>query len=148
MAINSLLVISTGSSNNRAASASKEFDIRINNNSRASNGKGYRAITYTAFLFGLLQYCLSEERNYPYFLILDSPLTTFKELDSASPDESVGEGVERAFYQNLAGQTGQYQILILENKEPDQDLTGKMNYVHFSGESGEGRQGFFKTSEN
>ncbi|MGN6637802.1 MAG: hypothetical protein ACTHJ8_02755, partial [Mucilaginibacter sp.] len=32
---------------------SSVFDIKINNNPRSTNGKGYRAITYTAFIYGL-----------------------------------------------------------------------------------------------
>lgn len=36
------------------------------------------------------------------------------------------------------------QVLILENKEPDDDIKGDINYTHFSGKTGIGRKGFFE----
>jgi len=36
------------------------------------------------------------------------------------------------------------QVIILENKEPDVSLINNMNYIHFSGQKGIGREGFFE----
>lgn len=121
------------------------FDLKINNSPRSSNGKGYRAITYSAFLYSILRYCKIKSRNHPRLLILDSPLTTFKERDEVGIiDDSVGKNVEYNFFDSLSKiQTGE-QIIILENKEPGINLSQKIKYIHFSGQTGVGRNGFFE----
>jgi hypothetical protein len=121
----------------------KEFDIRINNNPRSTNGKGYRALTYTAFIYGLMKYSLSKGRNHPGFMVFDSPLTTFKERDGAEElSETLSQNVEFAFFDSLAKDV-EGQVIIFENKEPNTSLIEKMNYIHFSGQQAIGRPGFF-----
>ncbi len=119
------------------------FDIRINNDPRSTNGKGYRAITFTAFLFGLMLYCKAKERNHPSFVIFDSPLTTFKDQDVSSEDDKVDTSVEFGFFEALSNSQSGKQVIVFENKEPDISLHGNMNYIHFSGQEGLGRKGFF-----
>jgi hypothetical protein len=121
-----------------------EFDIRINNVPRASNGKGYRAITYSAFLYGLMSYCKLKQHNHPFFLLLDSPLTTFKENDpDLSSSDKIDDKIEHSYFESLSKISTDTQIIVLENKEPDEDIKLKINYMHFSGKKGIGRQGFF-----
>lgn len=124
------------------------FDIKINNSPRSTNGKGYRAITYTAFIYGLMKYAIAKERNHPKFIILDSPLTTFKDRDGAqTSSEQVDQNVESAFFISLAKVSNGEQVIILENKEPDIAIIEHMNYIHFSGQKGIGREGFFEVPE-
>jgi hypothetical protein len=121
----------------------KEFDIRINNSPRATNGKGYRAITYTSFLYGLMQYALSKERSHPGFMVFDSPLTTFKERAGIDlSEEQVSQNVEQAFFNSLAKTEIGQQVIVLE---PDLTISRKMNYVHFSGQTNVGRRAFLKS---
>ena len=123
---------------------SKYFDIKINNNPRSTSGKGYRAITYTAFIYGLMKYAIAKNRNHPRFVVFDSPLTTFKDRDDVQDSsEQVSQNVEFAFFKSLANVTQGEQIIVLENKEPDDSLKTLMNYVHFSGQKNSGREGFF-----
>jgi uncharacterized Zn finger protein (UPF0148 family) len=125
--------------------SSKVFDLVLNNNPRGASGKGYRAITYSAFVYGLLKYCQRKNHNHPNFLVLDSPLTTFKARDGR-PDNSdeISEDIEFAFFKNLATTNDESQIIVLENKEPNQALMEGMHYIHFSGQKGIGRAGFFE----
>jgi hypothetical protein len=120
------------------------FDLLINNNKRKSNGKGIRAITYSSFIVSLMKYC--HERSFPhsYNIVFDSPLTTFKEGDkTADSKDSIAEEIEESFFQSLAQLKPDFQIIILDNKEPPLELREKINYVHFSGKLGVGRPGFF-----
>jgi hypothetical protein len=122
-----------------------EFDIRINNIGRASNGKGYRAITYSAFLIGLMKFCSTKGYAHPYTIVLDSPLTTFKEGDQIEKEvDAVGANIEYAYFENLSKIGKNSQVIILENKEPTDDLKTSMNYYHFSGKIGVDRPGFFE----
>ena len=122
----------------------KVFDLKINSNPRSANGKGYRAISYSAFVYGLMKYCQSKNYKHPNLLVLDSPLTTFKGKDERTENaEEMGKDVEFAFFETLSNFSKDEQIIILENKEPDAQLLSKINYIHFSGQEGIGRSGFF-----
>lgn len=124
------------------------FDIKINNSPRSTSGKGYRAITYTAFIYGLMKYAIAKNRNHPKFIILDSPLTTFKDRDGIQvSSEQVDQNVESAFFMSLAKNSDGQQVIILENKEPDISIIKNMNYIHFSGQKGLDREGFFEVLE-
>lgn len=125
------------------------FDIKVNSSPRSTNGKGYRAITYTAFVYGLMKYAISKKRNHPKFIILDSPLTTFKERDgNQNSIDQLDQNVESAFFNSLAKVEKGEQVIILENKEPEASLIDSMNYIHFSGQKGIGREGFFETPDS
>ena len=81
-------------------------------------------------------------------MILDSPLTTFKERDgNQTPSEQVSQNVESAFFKSLSKEELGEQVIILENKEPEVFLIKDMNYIHFSGQNGIGREGFFDPAD-
>jgi len=113
-----------------------EFDVVINGQGRATHGKGIRAVIHAAFSMSLM--ARFKERH-SHLVVLDSPLTSFKERDSYEASDDM----QRAFYENLVKTPGDEQIIILENKDPPNDLQGQMTYHHFSGVDGEGRQGFY-----
>jgi hypothetical protein len=85
-----------------------EEDIVISGKARKDNGQGYRAITYAAFMVGVLQETNRKGLPYPGFVLMDSPLLTYRE-----PDEHIDEGVKDAFYRNLATSIGNAQVIIL-----------------------------------
>lgn len=131
--------LTTVSFNNSA----KEFDIKINNVPRKSNGKGYRAITYSCFILAVMNYCIAQGRNHPRFVVIDSPLTPFKGNDrSLNLDETIDVNMESAFFQDLSNYRDDRQVIILENKDPNLNILDNINYIHFSGSEGMGRQGF------
>lgn len=107
-------------------------------------GKGARAIINSAFLIGLMQYCYDNRLCHPGVIILDTPLTTFREKDAAKneKDESVGKDIKMAVYEKLATACKDYQIIIFENEEPTKDLKSNINYIHFSGNANVDRKGF------
>jgi hypothetical protein len=128
----------TFSTNNR--------DIVIDGKPRSHFGKGYRAISFSAFVIGLLN-LVSQEDRHPGFVLLDSPLTTYKRadksIDEEEPEEQIAHNIIYAFYRDLCDFYKDKQIIVLENREPDSDLIGIMNYHHFSKNRNIGRYGFF-----
>jgi hypothetical protein len=113
-------------------------DIALSGKARTDNGKGYRAITYAAFMIALLQETERKELPHPGFIILDSPLVTYRE-----PEEHIGDGVKFAFYRNLASILGNAQVIILENEEPPEELKDKISFTGFTKNRTTGRYGLF-----
>ncbi|SDO46289.1 hypothetical protein SAMN04489798_3013 [Pseudomonas arsenicoxydans] len=119
-------------------------DITIGGSARGNFGKGYRAIASSAFALGLMN-LLKPSGRHPGFVVLDSPLTTYKEGDPEpeDDDEEVAADVIYAFYQDIADNFKDSQVIIFENKEPDMVLIPQMNYQHFTKSRKNGRYGFF-----
>ncbi len=121
----------------------KIYDIVINNKNRKAHGKGIRAITYTSFVLGLMEYCI--KRNLPHSrnVILDSPLTTYQGKEIKTESEEITKDMEDSFFSEFANIDEQRQIIILDNKDPNDSIQSKINYIHFTGDKNIGRQGFF-----
>lgn len=122
----------------------KARDLVIGGKPRSHFGKGYRAISYAAFSLGLMEYLSNFERH-PKFVILDSPLTTYRAGDNDENDDEVQlqKDMIFAFYIDLCDSFKDKQIIVFENQEPDEDLKPKMTYYHFSKNKEIGRYGFF-----
>lgn len=112
-------------------------DVVISGKARKDNGKGYRAITYAAFMIALLQETNRKGLPHPGFIVLDSPLVTYRE-----PEEHIGEGVKFAFYRSLAKNLNVGQVIVLENEEPPADLEA-VSLIQFTKNRAVGRYGLF-----
>ncbi len=124
-------------------------DIFIGGKPRGHLGKGYRAICLSAFAIGMMSY-LSKAGRHPGFLVLDSPLTSYKQRDEVQvpfgeEDEQsfIENNLIYAFYRDLCDFYNDKQIIVLDNQEPSEDLIDNMKYIHFSGNEDVGRYGFF-----
>jgi hypothetical protein len=113
-------------------------DIVVSGKARKDNGKGYRAITYAAFMIGILLETRRKNLAHPGFVLMDSPLVTYRE-----PDEHIGAGVKNAFYRNLATNLGSAQVIVLENEEPPEELKTSIAYTAFTKNRDLGRYGLF-----
>ncbi|MBS4178773.1 AAA family ATPase [Lederbergia citrea] len=111
-------------------------------NSKPSNdyGKGYRAIIYSAFAISIMQYCKTNKIPHPGFVVLDSPLTTYKGKKSA---DDVTEDIQSAFFKDVSLLNCDMQIIIFDNKEPSDGIKQKINYEEFTKDTSNGRYGFF-----
>ena len=89
-------------------------------------------------MIGLLQETNRKNLPHPGFIILDSPLVTYRE-----PQEHMGEGVKVAFYRNLAATLAPAQVIILENVEPPDDLKESITFEGFTKNRSTGRYGLF-----
>jgi hypothetical protein len=127
----------------RVTFSDEKVDLVISGKERASEGKGFRAIAYAAFMVGLLDYCADSTVNLPHpgIVVLDSPLVTYKRRDT-TPGEQIPEDVTTAFYEALAKLPAGRQVIVLENNDPPATLHSQINYTHFS-RSATGRYGFF-----
>lgn len=120
-----------------------KMDIVISGRPRRSHGKGIRALTYSAFTIGLMRYCKLNNLPHTNMIVLDSPLTTFKEKTRDSVNEDVSGVIHAAFFDDLALTPNDEQIIILENKIPSPEIISKVNFIEFVGRTGSGRKGFF-----
>lgn len=123
-------------------------DIKIGGSARGNFGKGYRAIASSAFALGLMN-LLKLSGRHPGFVVLDSPLTTYKEGDPerGNEGEEIAADVIYAFYQDIADSFKGSQVIIFENKEPDMAIIPHMNYQHFTKSRNQGRYGFFPVKD-
>jgi len=128
----------------------KSRDILIGRKPRGHFGKGYRAICFSAFVIGIMNYLYEKDRH-TGFLVLDSPLTTYKQGDEVSSGEEseqayIVKNLIYAFYRDLCDFYNDKQIIVLDNQEPSEDLQNRMTFIHFSGNENIGRYGFFPVS--
>jgi len=127
-------------------SSYQTFDIVISGKRRKSYGKGKRAISYSACVLGVLDYCLAKQTNFSNLIVLDSPLTTFEEKRNVSVTESISQSVVDSFFTDLSNTPTNAQVIIFDNKEPSTgivDSLSNLNTIVFTGNNQLGRKGFF-----
>lgn len=123
----------------------KEQDVVAGGQLRAAHGKGVRAILHAAFTVALASFCADRGLPHPGFVILDSPLVTYRppepgEADSADAPDLSPDLVSR-FYESLEQLDG-VQVIVLENTDPARQLAPATTDVMFT-KSASGRYGFF-----
>jgi hypothetical protein len=123
----------------------KTFDISISGKSRRSSGKGKKAISYSSAVLGTLDYCMSKNLPFTNLIVLDSPLTTYEEKRQLTPKEG-NTTILNAFFEDLSKTSKDCQIIVLENKEPKEELQELLNTQIFTGLKNLGRYGFFLPS--
>lgn len=108
---------------------------------RSAHGKGVRSILHAAFTVALAQYCFDRELPHPGFIVLDSPLITYRApdaLEEDGPDRSVATAFYNDLQNNFDG-----QVIIMENTDPLEELDEASIDVQFTHLEGVGRYGFF-----
>lgn len=123
----------------RVTFSESDQDIVISGRTRASHGKGVRAIAHAAFNLALLKSCLKAEMPHPGFALIDSPLVVYREPDT--DEGGFSHDVKDAFYRSIAEDFRASQVIIFENEDPPSDLGADANVIRFTGAS-HGRQGF------
>lgn len=134
----------------RVQGKERKLDIEISGKERKSYGKGYRGLIYSAFVIGLMKYCFEKGLPHPGFIVIDSPVTTFKDKNhnlTLENDEIIPADKQNAFFNDLAQNYNNRQIIIFENKEPLSHIKEKINYIEFTKDRNQGRYGFFKPCE-
>lgn len=128
---------------NRVHFDEKSKDIVIDGQPRTSRGKGLRAITHAAMTIGLMEFCKERKLSHPGFVVLDSPLLAYWEPE-ASEDKAILEGsnLKVRFYEYLANNFSDSQIIIIENEHPV-SIAGKIASTVFTRNPDEGRYGLF-----
>lgn len=114
----------------------KNFDIKVDGQTRQSHGKGFRAVLYSAFVIALVRYCQKKGLPHPGVVVIDSPLTSYKRRgarDVSGSDSTVSSGVEAAFWESLTKIAKDVQVIIVENKEPPAAVARAVHYEWFAG---------------
>jgi hypothetical protein len=126
-------------------------DIRIDGKERSANGKGIRAILHAAFKIGVLVFCRENGFPHPGFVVLDTPLLTYREPLKNPKHGALAEDEEALrsttlneyFYEYLGGLKGFGQVVILENADPPPSVVKFARVETFTAQSEVGRFGFF-----
>lgn len=119
-----------------------ERDIIAGDQQRSAHGKGVRAILHAAFILALAQYCFNRELPHLGFVVLDSPLVTYRPPDrSTETDDEPPEGVVRAFYRDIQNNL-HGQVVIMENTDPLEPLGSDALDIRFTKHIDVGRYGF------
>lgn len=122
-----------------------EQDIQAGDQFRSAHGKGVRAILHAAFTLGLGQYCFDRDIAHPGFVVLDSPLVTYRPPDSIDEevvDAALPAGIVAAFYRDVQSRFDG-QVIVMENLDPTEPLTDDSVDVVFTKRTDQGRYGFF-----
>lgn len=125
----------------------KDFDIVDDEQLRSAHGKGVRAVLHAAFTLGLADYCFANDLPHPGFVVLDSPLVTYKPPKPGVEEEPDEESKQRLdpsvigrFYRDLQ-ENVTAQVIVMENTDPPDELAYETVDVEFTA-SLEGRWGF------
>lgn len=119
-----------------------EQDLIAGDQVRGAHGKGVRAILHAAFTTALCQYCIDREIDHPGFVILDSPLVTYRAPDEDESAATIEAGVADAFYKDIQDHFSG-QIIVMENTDPTTPLGPESVDIQFTKVESTGRYGFF-----
>ena len=116
----------------------KEMDLVVAGQPRRNRGKGIRAVLHSAFTIGVMKHCESRKLKHTGLLVLDSPLTSYKEKDY----QEVTEDIQIGFFEYLLKLPDYQQVIVFENKEPHASILPRLRHTHFSGMLGGNCAGF------
>jgi hypothetical protein len=125
----------------RVSFSENEQDVVISGRARKSHGKGVRAITRAAFNLALLRLCVKDNRPFPNFVLIDSPLLVYEEPDA--DESSFPQDIKKHFWASVKTSFAEAQVIIIENKQqlPIDGSFADVNVVLFTGNE-QGRRGF------
>jgi hypothetical protein len=131
----------------RVSFSENDQDVVISGRARKSHGKGVRAITRAAFNLALLRLCVDDERPFPNFVVIDSPLLVYEEPDA--DESSFPQDVKKHFWESVKASFAEAQVIIIENSKqlPSDNALGDVNVVLFTGND-QGRRGFIPQAGN
>lgn len=129
----------------------KTYDLKIDGKLRINNGKGVRAVTHAAFKVALLVFCRERDLPHPGFVVLDTPLLTYrdpmKNLKAGQLEEDekriADSSLKAKFFQYLSSISSLGQFIILENIDPPEGISDIAHVETFFGASSNDRIGFF-----
>lgn len=143
-----------GYSEETSVSFSEETcDLVIDGYDRNLAGKGYRALSYSAFCIGLMHTCLKNNLPHSGFVLLDSPLCTLrsrhvKNSTNVENKDIISDKTKEAFYTSIAKYKGLGQIIVLDNDGPSNPELIGIGYTEFTEDKSYGRYGFFIPKDN
>lgn len=124
------------------------YDLIIDGKERKNNGKGVRAITHAAFKVALMLFCRERNLPHPGFLVLDTPLLTYRDPmkkpgDRLAADEQelANTDLKQRFFNHLGHLGENAQIVVFENVDPPDKIADYCKVEAFTNDPTQGRQG-------
>jgi hypothetical protein len=124
------------------------FDLRIDGKNRKDNGKGVRAITHAAFKVALVMFCHERKLPHPGFLILDTPLLTYRDPIHSkdgplTEDEQAlrNTSLKDFFFEHLSRNSDKGQFVVIENIDLPLHIDDLASVETFTGHPASGRSG-------
>ena len=124
------------------------YDLIIDGKERRNNGKGVRAITHAAFKVALMLFCRDRNLPHPGFLVLDTPLLTYRDPmkkpgDRLEADELALQktDLKKRFFSHLGQLGANAQIIVFENVDPPEGVEDYCQVEAFTNDPEQGRQG-------
>ncbi|MGW3638567.1 hypothetical protein [Streptomyces sp. NPDC005143] len=116
-------------------------EISVDTRKRTGEGKGVRSILHAALTAALARW--SADRDMPHlgFVVLDSPVVTFRQPEDNDDDVVLPADVVEHFYRDLASNFP-CQVVVIENKTPPTDINDYARVYPFRVD-GSRRPGFF-----
>lgn len=124
------------------------FDVVINGESKASQGKGYRAYLNSIVALSLLEYMQKNAMYSIPLFIVDTPLLGLDEIieEKNTNSKNVGD-MRTSFYKYLIKTGKQRQVIVIDNNKdlPEIDFDEpNINTIVFTKSETNGRYGFLK----
>ncbi len=124
------------------------FDLIIDGKQRGNNGKGVRAITHAAFKVALLTFCRTRKLPHPGFVILDTPLITYRDPirsreGALSEDEKAirNSDLKERMFEHLTSISSTGQFILFDNADPPEKVSINTTLQSFTNDPTVGRQG-------
>ncbi|MGW2364665.1 hypothetical protein ACWCZ5_03645 [Streptomyces sp. NPDC001667] len=119
-------------------------EIRAGGRPRAGRGKGVRSVLHSAFTTSLARFCIERDLPHLGFVVLDSPVVTYRQPVKSTPDDPdlpdvrITSTVVDRFYEDMLAFPG--QAVIIENGDPPLGVLSEATTYHFT--AADGRPGF------
>ena len=118
-------------------------DIQVSGKARRVNGKGVRAVLHAAFSLGLMRYTSQRNKPHTRFLILDSPLVTYRDPLSEDDITLAHSNLNERFYEPFRDWDQRLQVIVIENRDPPEWVNTIAKVERFTGTISFGRAGFY-----
>ena len=134
----------------------KTSDLILNGQDRNLSGKGYRALSFSAFIIGLMHVCFEDKLSHSGIVLLDSPLCTLRSRHIRSSNNSnnsnnsndvIGDEIKERFYDSISRYKDHGQIIVLDNDGPISPDALEIGFTEFTEDIYNGRYGFYPIKE-
>lgn len=121
------------------------FDFVLSGKGRQLYGKGKRAVSFTAIMIALLDYCYEKSIPFSRLLVIDSPLTAhYDKHQEITQEDQLDNSILNAFFRYCNEKIWNYQFIMFDNKIPEnKELMNNIHIIKFVGKGEDGRNGFY-----
>lgn len=121
------------------------FDFVLSGKGRQLYGKGKRAVSFTAIMIALLDYCYEKSIPFSRLLVIDSPLTAhYDKHQEITQEDQLDNSILNAFFRYCNEKIWNYQFIMFDNKIPEnKEFMNNIHIIKFVGKGEDGRNGFY-----